>query len=254
MAQQKAINVALVCAGKYHDIDFARLELLKLLHEHEPVRVEVFSDYALGDALDTMDCLVSYTCDVVASDAETAALQRWLQGGGRWFALHGTNSVIEFASTKPLKIATPDRAAGFMNLLGSQFQAHPPIGEFDVHVAEHDAVLTDGVGHFKTTDELYLCQLRGDVETLLYCEYDGELPEFEGTDWRATQRQPILYRRRQGDGEVVYLTLGHSRGHYDMQPLMDYYPAVERGSWETPEYYQLLRNGIRWATQLSTDR
>ena len=37
------------------------------------------------------------------------------------------------------------------------------------------------------------------------------------------------------------------RGHHDMRPLMDDYPAIERCSWDTPEYYELLRRGIRWA-------
>ena len=31
------IDVTLVAGGKYHDIDFARLELLKLLDTHKPV-------------------------------------------------------------------------------------------------------------------------------------------------------------------------------------------------------------------------
>ena len=45
---------------------------------------------------------------------------------------------------------------------------------------------------------------------------------------------------------MLYNTLGHCRGHYDMQPVMDYYPKVERCSWELPQYYELLRRGIRW--------
>jgi len=48
---------------------------------------------------------------------------------------------------------------------------------------------------------------------------------------------------------VLYLTLGHCRGHYDMQPLIDWYPHRERGAWELPVYYELLRRGIAWAKQ-----
>ena len=51
-------------------------------------------------------------------------------------------------------------------------------------------------------------------------------------------------------GEVLYLTLGHCRGRYDMQPLMDEYPHVERCSWESPVYWELLRRGISWAAKL----
>jgi type 1 glutamine amidotransferase len=49
-----------------------------------------------------------------------------------------------------------------------------------------------------------------------------------------------------GAGEVLYLNLGHCRGHYDMQPMIDYYPDIERGSWAKPQYYELLRRGIRY--------
>ena len=40
--------------------------------------------------------------------------------------------------------------------------------------------------------------------------------------------------------------LGHCRGHYDMQPIMDKYPRIERGSWQLPQYYELLRRGIAY--------
>ena len=39
------IEVTLVAGGMYHDIDFARLELLKLLAEHDRFRVRVQPDY-----------------------------------------------------------------------------------------------------------------------------------------------------------------------------------------------------------------
>ncbi|MNP44644.1 hypothetical protein D3C76_1385160 [compost metagenome] len=29
--------------------------------------------------------------------------------------------------------------------------------------------------------------------------------------------------------------------------MMDYYPLVERGAWEQPVYYELLRRGLSWA-------
>lgn len=38
----KRIDYVLIAGGLYHDIDFARLELLKLLGEDERVRTRVF--------------------------------------------------------------------------------------------------------------------------------------------------------------------------------------------------------------------
>ena len=40
------IDAHFVAAGKYHDIDFARLELLKLLAEHPHIRTTVATDYS----------------------------------------------------------------------------------------------------------------------------------------------------------------------------------------------------------------
>jgi uncharacterized protein len=45
---------------------------------------------------------------------------------------------------------------------------------------------------------------------------------------------------------VLYLNLGHCRGHYDMQPMIDNYPKIERGSWQLPQFYELLRRGIAY--------
>ena len=56
-----------------------------------------------------------------------------------------------------------------------------------------------------------------------------------------------LVSKTVGQGAVLYLTLGHCRGHHDMRPLMDYYPQVERGAWQLAVFHELLRRGLRWA-------
>ena len=48
---QKPIKCVLVAAGKYHDIDFARLEILKLLAEDDRIRVRIFEDYENIEAI-----------------------------------------------------------------------------------------------------------------------------------------------------------------------------------------------------------
>ena len=53
------VDVYLVAAGKYHDIDFARLELLKLLAEHEQIRVTAVSDYENVRAIEKCSFMVS---------------------------------------------------------------------------------------------------------------------------------------------------------------------------------------------------
>ena len=78
----KRKDVYLVVGGKYHDFDFARLELLKLLAEHDVIRVKVANDYSDVDAMCESDLLVTYTCDEVPDAAGQARLKSYVENGG----------------------------------------------------------------------------------------------------------------------------------------------------------------------------
>lgn len=241
------MNVHLVAAGKYHDIDFARLELLKLLGEVPQIRTTVASSYAEKELLRQSDLLITYTCDLVPQQHEVEALAEWLRDGGRWLALHGTNSILRLADDG--QVETPDEAPEFMELLGTQFAGHPPIASFKVNVTSHDHQMTRGLRDFSVIDELYLTRRLSDFETLLHTRFTGTCEEFGDTHWNE-EEVPVLYERKVGKGTIMYLTLGHCRGHYDLQPLAQYYPHPERCSWNYPVFYELLRRGIRWGIRL----
>ena len=237
------MQVHLVAAGKYHDIDFARLELLKLLSEIPEIRTTVAIDY--GDLDRVADCslLITYTCDVVPTDEEVAGLTEFLERGGRWLALHGTNSVIRFGENG--SAVTPDVAPDFMALLGTRFVGHPPIEPFKVRISG-DHPLTAGMRDFSTLDELYLSERTASIEVLMHSAFGGgACPDFADSD-HSTQDVPILYLRQVGDGAILYCTLGHCRGHYDLRPLSNFWPHVQRCSWDYPEFAEILRRGIRW--------
>lgn len=241
------IDCILIAAGRYHDIDFARLELLKLLAENQRIRVRVFEDYSNLEAICAADCLVTYTCEVIPSLEQQVALRSWLEQGGRWYALHGSNSILRFLDNG--QVDTPNWAPHFMQTLGSQFAAHPPIAPFRVEVAKPEHPLVQGIEPFEVSDEQYLMDMTADVEVLLETRFEGETPGFVRDQWLA-ERHPVLYLRRHGEGAVLYLTLGHCRGHYDLRPLMDFWPQVDRCAWEHPTFYQLLRRGLHWAARL----
>lgn len=244
-------DILLICGGKYHDIDFARLELLKLLAEDERNRVTVREDYSDTAAIDRADALLTYTCEILPEAPAVAALEAFLGAGKRWFALHGTNSRLKYV--KGTGWTAPDDAPRFMEMLGSQFVAHPPIQPFTV-TRSSDHPLVAGIEPFEADDEIYLCRFFGEHERLLETRYTGTAEGFEESDWSENEIVPIMYLRRWGDGEVLYLNLGHARGRYDMQPLMDEYPHVERGSWKQPAFYELLRRGIRWSLDDALER
>ena len=240
----KRVRCALVCGGRFHDFDYARLELLRHLAEDARVRTRVLDDWSRSDAWAGADFLLSYTCDVRPTAEQAEALAQWVENGGRWFALHGTNSILEFDGRR---VSCPSLAPRFTATLGSRFLAHPPIAPYLVHVSDPAHPLVKGIEPFETTDELYLCELHEPLTTLLHARYSGPTPGFQPAEWRDDAPRPVLYLHEVGHGAVLYLTLGHSRGRLDMQPLVDDYPAVERGSWELPVFHELLRRGLAWA-------
>jgi len=238
------IDCVLIAGGKYHDIDFARLELLKLLAEDQRVRVRVFEDYENLAAIAAVDMIVTYTCDVIPSLAAQEALKAWLEAGGRWYALHGTSSILRLLDTGLWD--APRWAPLFMELLGSQFISHPPIEPYTVTVADPGHPLVEGVEPFDTTDELYHLERHGDLHVLLETDCTEPGTGFvEAADAPGTH--PVFYIKQHGAGAVLYLTLGHCRGHYDLQPMADWWPTVDRCAWDLPVFYTLLRRGIAWA-------
>ena len=252
--RKKHINAVLVAGGAWHDFDYARLELLKLLAEDDRVRTRVFEDYdSAAKALKAADFLISYTCNVVCSDRTQQTLKAFVSSGKRWYALHGTNSILEFLAPEgveygkgALEINAPRVVPTFMEVLGSQFIAHPPIAPYTVHVTQPNHPLVEGIEPFETTDELYLLEVKGDLDVVLHSEFEGEATGFLEKDWEKNTH-PVLYTHKVGDGEVLYLTLGHCRGHYDMLDFMDYYPNVDRCAWDLPVFHTLLRRGLEWA-------
>ena len=248
----RRIDVTLVAGGKYHDIDFARRELLTLLGEHEEFRVRVQPDYEDTAGIEKSSILVSYTCDVRPSEKAQTDIRSWVENGGRWVALHGTNAALTLGG--PNGVDAPRCFPSWADTLGSQFVAHPPIQPYTVQVSDPNHWLVSGIESFDTDDELYLSDYadRDALHGLLHTTWQGDAKGFVEADW--TNCDPthlVMYLRDLGQGSILYNTLGHCRGHYDMAPVLDYYPRIERCSWEKPAYYELLRRSLRWARGLN---
>lgn len=238
------IDAHFVAAGKYHDIDYARLEILKLLAEHPHIRTTVACDYTGLDRLDACRFLVTYTCDLMPTESQVEQLRGWLESGGKWLALHGTNSILVF--TEEGLVDCPEERPEVFEMLGTQFKAHPPIGPFPVEVVNKTHELTRGIDDFEIVDELYLSKTTAPIETLMQTTFDGEATGFVEEKWKDTT-VPVLYTRDIGKGQIVYNTLGHCRGHYDLPGMQDFYPHKEMCAWNYDVYYELLRRSIAWA-------
>ncbi|MEM1053075.1 MAG: ThuA domain-containing protein [Pseudomonadota bacterium] len=238
------IDAHFVAAGKYHDIDYARLELLKLLMEHPHIRTTVACDYSGLERLDACRFLITYTCDLMPTAEQAQQIRTWLEAGGKWLALHGTNSILEF--TDEGLVDAPETRPDVMDMLGTQFKAHPPIGSFVAEVVNSDHEFTRGIESFEIVDELYLSTTTGDIDILIQTTFEGEATGFVDADWKKTT-VPMVYTRKLGKGMVAYNALGHARGHYDLPGMQDFYPHKEMCAWSYDVYYDLLRRGIAWA-------
>jgi type 1 glutamine amidotransferase len=89
-------------------------------------------------------------------------------------------------------------------------------------------------------------ETHGDLHVLLETECTEPGTGFVEAE-KAPGTQPVFYLKQHGEGAVLYLTLGHCRGHYDLQPMLDWWPTVDRCAWDLPVFYTLLKRGIDWA-------
>jgi len=223
----------LVCGSpqRNHDFDFARLKLGQALFDAYGIRTDCFQDYEDTGAILGGDLLVSYTSQIVYSDKASAALRRFLEKGGRWFALHASNSVLG-NQVMP-------------KILGTRFISHPPYQNFPVQVTRPDDPLMEGIEPFAIDDELYVNEnVTGDIEVLLHTRWGGEA---FGNRVIEEADHPLMYRRRVGEGGVLYLALGHANRPYD-KPFPDRPDQPDyRGAWDLPVFQELIRRGIDWA-------
>jgi len=115
-----------------------------------------------------------------------------------------------------------------------------------VEVVDNAHPLTSGIADFDVVDELYLSKTHAPIKVLMQTSFDGKADRFVQSDWDNAV-VPILYLREIGAGSILYNTLGHCRGHYDLQELTPFYVHPERCAWDYPIYYDMLRRGLRWA-------
>src|SRR5262245_13798948 len=159
--------------GSYagHDHDYARLRLLGLLAEQE-VPASVGNDFAdVEKWLPVSQLLITYAAGPYPDAAQCRALERWLEAGGRWLALHGTSGgrAERVEGMRQRRTVKTEHHA----LLGSYFLTHPPICKIHVEVRGGDSALTRGLGaSFDVEDEPYFIELQDPASTRILMTAD----------------------------------------------------------------------------------
>ena len=225
-------NLVTGSPARNHDYDFARRALLDALYAAGDIRTDVYNNYDSGDALEAGDLLISYTSQVPVADAQCLALRRYLERGGRWFAVHASNSVRDNPHLP--------------KILGSRFIAHPPYERYSVTVSRPSDPLMAGLDPtFEVEDELYVIEQHAELEVLLETRWGGDAMSQSFSE----EVRPLMYRHRVGDGGVLYLALGHCNRPFDVpRPGMPDAPD-RRGPWLMPVYLELIRRGIDWSAR-----
>lgn len=254
-------HVHLVCGGR-HDFGYPRLELLKLIAEDDRRQVTCAQDFSDIEALENSRLLISYTDNIAPSESQLAALESFIERGGRWLALHATNALLTFQDgpsfefnnvTYPGPIAPADIAPGFMDLIGCKFIAHLPPTEFTVKPSTKEHPITSGLKPFDTMDEGYFLELAERTEVLLESRYTGTAPEFAARHWDEDVSRPIMTIAERGRGSVVYCTLGHVQGRFQLRPALEEAPVI-RCSWGNPDFAELMRRSIAWGCEASNHK
>lgn len=254
-------------ASAGHDMDYARVRLLNLLQDAAQARATVSNDFAdLERWLPASHLLITYVAGPFPDERQNQLLSEWLNGGGRWLALHGTSG------GKAAPVGDNRRMRKMVKMahhqtLGAFFLNHPPLCKFRVDVADRSHPLTNGLpDSFEVADELYMIELQQPSESHVLLttqlEKDPSPPGFgfvydKDTSLMADGKTRVLgYIRNFGKGAITYFALGHCHGPANnVQPFVDTSvardgttPKAFRGSWESPAFERLLRNAIEWGT------
>ena len=246
-----------------HDHDYARLKLLGLLAERD-IPASVANDFAdVEKWLPVSQMLITYVAGPYPDAVQTRAIRSWLEGGGKWLALHGTSGgrAERVEGVRMRRTVKGEHHA----LLGSFFLTHPPICEFRVEVKDSSSPLTTGLGaSFVVEDEPYFIELQdpGSTQILLTADYGasaassvvGALYPVDTSLQADGKTRVIGYTKSVGQGGVTYYALGHChnpaiRAARASTDPADKTPPTFRAPWETDGFVTLLRNAIAWGVE-----
>ena len=132
------------------------------------------------------DAVVLYILGGSFTPEQERGLADFVKGGGGLLAVHASNAMLAKYDV-------------FMELIGTEFAGHDPLGPFEVSTESgFDDILPRRDSKFQVVDECFRLKPRTD-DPLRYFQY--------GT-WRL-EKCPLGYVRDYGNGKVLYTALGH---------------------------------------------
>jgi type 1 glutamine amidotransferase len=188
-------KILLLLGGVHHDFEGFAAAFGEIVGDANHTITATYD----GDALlrlqeEGVAVVAIYTClggaqkdGVVAEDltvAQTGALVKWVQAGGRLLALHAATVLREGNQA-------------MRGLIGGRFLSHPPQFDFAVTPLARKHPVTDGVAAFSVHDEFYMQAVDADIEIHMTAEDRGVV-------------YPMVWTKPMGHGRVVYIAPGHT--------------------------------------------
>lgn len=209
--------VLLLSGGTFHDFDGFEAAIRPMLEEagyaldatYDPDALLSLDDDGKYDVVINNTCLGKRRPDQQdthperLTDAQTEALVRFVRAGGGYLPFHSAT-----VSGEP----NPELA----RLNGGLFVEHPPRHTFPVYPTYLKHPVTKGLQAFCAYDELYIQAYNDDVTVLMVAIDRGVA-------------YPMVWTRREGQGRVAHIALGHS-------------PEI----WESAPFRKLFLQTVAW--------
>ena len=182
--------------------------LCKLADTSGQFEVEVSTDRERLADPSGFDAVALYILGGEFTPAQEHGLAEFVRRGGGLLAVHASNALL-------------GQYAEFMELVGTEFAGHDPLGSFEVTTEDgFDESLPRLSRQFRLVDECFRLKARTD-DPLRYFQYGA---------WRM-EKLPLSYVRDYGEGRVLYTALGH-----------------DERTFEHPDFQDLMIKGLRYVT------
>ncbi|MCE5259764.1 MAG: ThuA domain-containing protein [Chloroflexi bacterium] len=203
-------KVLYLYGGPFHPSEEAGQVLAEILAADGRFELETTSELNALATLNNKDyaAVVIYTTGFRddLSPAREQGLLGFIRNGGGFVGIHSAND--SFRGNR-----------NYIEMIGGEFQTHPPMHEFKVSIVNHDHYLTTRMPDFTVVDEMYHLSNYDPTQVTLLAQ----------TPWQGTQK-PMAFVKSYGKGRVAYLANGHS-----IQV------------WRHPEFAKLVLRAIAWS-------
>ena len=195
------------------------LELFIPWLESEGAKVEVFNSlepYADASYMSKLDLVIQiFTMAEISKEQENGLLQA-VKGGMGITGWHGG-----LGDSFRQNVA-------YQFMVGGQWVAHPGgVIDYSVQVTDQEDPVTRGLGEFKMHSEQYYLHVDPNMKVLATTIFSGD-----HADWIEGCTMPVVWKKMYGKGRVFYNSLGHV--------MKDF---------EVPEAMEIMKRGIRWASE-----